>query len=156
MPGVSPLHRVAVLVEDVEVSTPFYTEVLGLSLLYTESNVSPEMLPQLNRLLGWPDGGLHRFRFFCAGDTRQGWIALFEVASATKLGSVSKAGPMNVGEACLVLFHENLDVLLPALAEYGCHILGSPETLVMGEHRQREIVFRNRDLTLFNIIERQV
>ncbi len=133
----------------------FYVDVLGLSLLYTESDVPSEMLPQLNRLLGWPDGGPTRFRFFQAGEARQGWIALFEVASATARGSISQAGPMHVGEACLVLFHEDLDALLPNLVASGCQIVGPPEILVMGAHRQREVIFRNQDLTLFNIIERQ-
>ncbi len=61
---------------------------------------------------------------------------------------------MNVGEACLVLFHEDLNALLPKLIASGCQMVGPPETLVMGEHRQREVIFRNQDLTLFNIIER--
>ena len=155
MTGVSPLHRTAVLVADVDDSSTFYTDVLGLSLLYTEDDVPSEMLPQLNRLLGWPNGGPMRFRFFAAGEARQGWIALFEVASGLERNSVSRSGPMNVGEACLVLFHEHLDDVLSKLTAHGCEIVGGPETLVMGANRQREVIFRNRDMTLFNIIERQ-
>jgi catechol 2,3-dioxygenase-like lactoylglutathione lyase family enzyme len=154
MASVSPLNRTALLVADVDVSSEFYSEVLGLEMFSTERAIPAPILPQLVRLLGGPPSGVTRYRFFRSGASTSGWVALFEVKPPPPAIHISRLDQMNIGEACLVFFHPDLDTLIPRMKAHGAIIIGGPEKLVVGRGDQREIIVRNREGTLFNFIEK--
>ena len=155
MTGVSALNRTAILVADVVASGQFYSDVLGMTLLYTEAHTTAEILPQLVRLLGLPSEGVMRFRFYRSAEPGDGGlVALFEVTPAPPPVQIAAPERMSVGEACLVFFHPDLEALMAALVADGCRVVGPVEILLAPQGAQREAIVRNRDGTLFNFIER--
>lgn len=154
MESISSLNRTAVLVADVEQSARFYTDVLGMSLFMDETDLDTALMPMLVGFMGYEPTRQMRFRFLRSGDTREGMVALFEIKPTPESIRIARPEVMNLGEACLVFFHGDLDDLLARAVGAGCTVVGAPEALRLPTHEQREMIFRNPDGTLFNIIER--
>ena len=154
MLSVSALNRTAVVVADVEQSAKFYSEVLGLEPYFDELDLDPALMPVLIGFMGYSDDRRMRCRFLRSGATMEGMVALFEVTPKPKAIVISDPNVVHLGEACLVFFHPDLDELLPRIEAAGCIIVGPPRALHLPTHEQREMIFRNPDGTLFNIIER--
>jgi len=152
-PSTGQLVRCALFVSDLEASTVFYRDVLGLPELLFEGALQGA---PLERLLGLAEGAGVRFRILKAEGPPYGMIALFQVTGQTLTRVQKTEGTVNVGEGVLVFHRPDLDALSARLAEIGQAFLSGPERLVDTPQRRtdREVMLRDPDGVLINVIER--
>lgn len=152
-PSTGQLVRCALFVSDLEASTVFYRDVIGLPELLFEGSLQGA---PLERLLGLGDGAGVRFRILKAEGPPYGMIALFEVTGQTITRVRKTDGTVNIGEGVLVFHRTDLDALAARLAGIGQGFLSGPERLVDTPQRRtdREVMLRDPDGVLINVIER--
>lgn len=151
MSGVGHLVRAALFVSDVERSTRFYRDVLGLTEIYFEG---PLAHPAVTRLLGLEPGRSVRARILKPPGPAFGMVGLFDVDPSQP--RVEKLrGSVATGEAVLVFYAAALDPIVERLHEGGHAILCPPTYLqVTPERGQREMTCADPDGVLVNLIER--
>lgn len=152
-PSTGQLVRCALFVSDLEASTVFYRDVIGLPELLFEGSLQGA---PLERLLGLGDGAGVCFRILKAEGPPYGMIALFEVTGQTITRVHKTEGTVNIGEGVLVFHRTDLDALAARLAGIGQGFLSGPERLVDTPQRRtdREVMLRDPDGVLINVIER--
>ena len=152
-PSTGQLVRCAIFVSDLEVSTRFYRDVVGLPEQLFEGAL--DGVP-LERLLGLSAGARVRFRILKAEGPPYGMIALFQVEGQTLTRVAKTEGTVNIGEGVLVFYRPDLDALSARLASIGQTFLSGPERLVDTPQRRtdREVMLRDPDGVLLNVIER--
>lgn len=147
----SALVRAALFVSDLDRSTAFYRDVLGLPVTYFEGELAHEAVP---KLLGIPEDARVRARIVQAEGPPFGMVGLFEVTPPPP-AVAKRADGVNVGEAVLVFYAANLDPIVERLKAGGHHILCPPTFLQVTPTRgQREMTCADPDGFLVNLIER--
>lgn len=140
--------RTALFVSDMEVSTAFYRDLLGLDQLFYSGDFTG---PVVGRVLGIPPSAKTIARIFKVAGPPFGMIGLFQVTGA-KIGRLRKRrGSVNIGESVLVFYMPALDPLVDRLKAGGWDIVCPPVSLVKGS---REMSFYGPDDVLINVIER--
>lgn len=152
-PSTGQLVRCALFVSDLEASTAFYRDVIGLPELLFEGALQGA---PLERLLGLAEGAGVRFRILKAEGPPYGMIALFQVTGQTLTRVAKTEGTVNIGESVLVFHRPDLDAVAARLAGINQAFLSGPERLVDTPRRQtdREVMLRDPDGVLINLIER--
>ena len=149
--SISPMVRSALMVSDLERSTRFYRDLLGLDETWYAGALSEG---NAHQLLGMPAGTLTRACILKAPGPAWGMVGLFEVSQPEPPALARDVQRINQGETCLVFYHRDLDAVHAALAADGLPILCPPLMLeVDGVDRQREMTFRDPDGVLINLIE---
>jgi catechol 2,3-dioxygenase-like lactoylglutathione lyase family enzyme len=146
----SPMIRTALFVADLDRSTAFYREVLGLDNVFWEGELEGE---SLERLLSVPTGTRCRARILQSGDTSVGMVGLFELDTPPVVDQtiVTEARP---GAACLVFYCSDLDEVTARLRAGEHRIVCAPLPLVHeGRTKQREMTFADPDGVMINLIE---
>lgn len=151
MTAISPMVRSALMVADLERSTQFYREVLGLDETWYAGELSNG---NAHQLLGMPAGSLTRACILKAPGPAWGMIGLFEISQPTPTPVSLDSQRINLGETCLVFYHSDLDSVQASLEEQKLPVLCPPLMLVVDDQsRQREMSFRDPDGVLINLIE---
>lgn len=151
MATISPMVRSALMVADLDRSTQFYQEVLGLDETWYVGELSDG---NAHQLLGMPAGCLTRARILKAPGPAWGMVGLFEISAPTPATGTMDSQRINQGETCLVFYHADLDRVLTLLEQQHCKVLCPPLLLTVdGQSRQREMTFRDPDGVLINLIE---
>ncbi len=151
MAMISPMVRSALMVADLERSTQFYREVLGLDETWYAGELSDG---NAHQLLGMPAGSLTRACILKAPGPAWGMLGLFEISAPRPTPVKLDSQRINQGETCLVFYHADLDQVRSALEQQKLPILCPPLMLVVdGQARQREMTFRDPDGVLINLIE---
>jgi len=148
---ISALVRTAVMVRDLQTSSAFYREVLGLVEQRFAGTIED---PRAAKLLGLaPDVRLHA-EILKAEGPPFGMIGLFQIDPQPDTPPPPQGGS-RVGETCLVFYADDLNAIAARLAA-GNHEIISPATeiSVHAGHSSREMVFRDPDGVLINCIER--
>ncbi len=147
------LVRCALFVSDLEASTVFYRDLIGLPELLFDGTLDGA---PLERLLGLAPGAGVRFRILKAEGPPYGMIALFQVTGQTLTPVQKTQGTINIGEGVLVFHRPDLDALAARLAAKGLGFLSGPERLIDTPQRRtdREVMLRDPDGVLINVIER--
>jgi catechol 2,3-dioxygenase-like lactoylglutathione lyase family enzyme len=151
MTAISPMVRSALMVADLDRSTQFYREVLGLDETWYAGELSNG---NAHQLLGMPAGSLTRACILKAPGPAWGMIGLFEISQPTPTRVSLDSQRINLGETCLVFYHADLDSVQASLEDQKLPVLCPPLMLVVdGQSRQREMSFRDPDGVLINLIE---
>jgi catechol 2,3-dioxygenase-like lactoylglutathione lyase family enzyme len=151
MSRTSPMIRAALFVRDLRVSERFYRDLLGLEEVYFQGDISSG---NAYRLLGMPEGSQTRVLILKARGPSIGMVGLFEVADPQPPALVRAAAQVNIGEACLVFYCQNLTPVHEHLEQTGGVCLCPPVHLEVGDQiKQREMTLRDPDGVLINLIE---
>jgi len=152
-PSTGQLVRCALFVSDLDVSTAFYRDGIGLPELLFEGALQGA---PLERLLGLSERAGVRFRILKAEGPPYGMVALFQVTGQTLTRVQKTQGTVNIGEGVLVFHRPDLDALAARLAALGHAFVSGPERLVDTPQRRtdREVMLRDPDGVLINVIER--
>lgn len=148
----SAMVRTAIFVADVQRSRAFYEDVLGLKEVYLDVELTEG---NTWKLLGQPEGsGCHAVILKAPGPS-MGMVGLFELKEDAPPEVAKPAGTRaHVGEGCMVFYCQDLDPVLVALEAGGHDILSPPEPFqVRGYTKQREMIFRDPDGMMINLIE---
>ncbi len=151
MSTTSPMVRSALFVSDLEQSTLFYRDLLGLDEVWYEGELSQG---NAHQLLGMPAEALTKAKILKANGPAWGMVGLFEISKPVPDTVSLNSSHINIGETCLVFYHSDLDEVMDTLVKGNHHILCEPLLLnVDGKDRQREMTFRDPDGVLINLIE---
>lgn len=151
MQKTSPLVRSAIFVRDIEKSTRFYREILGLTEVWYEGDISEG---NAHELLGMPPGSYTRARILKSDGPAWGMIGLFEITNPMPKPISADPSQINLGETCLVFYCTDLTAVTAMLERQGYAILCPPTMLRLHDlDRQREMTFRDPDGVLINLIE---
>lgn len=149
---ISPMVRTAIFVADVQRSRAFYEKVLGLREVYIDVELTEG---NTWKLLGQPEGaGCHAVILKAPGEA-MGMVGLFELKEAAPPSTRRPDGSRaHLGEGCMVFYCQDLDPVVEALEAGGHTILSPPEPFqVDGRVKQREMIFRDPDGMMINLIE---
>ncbi|MEM6682876.1 MAG: VOC family protein [Pseudomonadota bacterium] len=147
----SALVRSALIVSDIQRSSAFYGEVLGLTDVYWEGTLEGS---SLERLLSVTPGSICRARILKATPEAMGMVGLFELSSPTVPAISKTRTPAQVGEAFLVFYASDLDVVMERLTAGGYDVLCAPVPLEHeGRVKQREMACADPDGFKINLIE---
>ena len=152
MPSFSPMIRAALMVSDLDVSRAFYEDVLGLDDVFVEGEMSEG---NISEVLAVPDTTHTRAVILKrSGQPEYGMVGLFELTNPQPEPVTRSSTGMNRGEVCIVFYCDDLDVVTAKL-EAGRHIIVSPAAplRIRGFVKQREMIFRDPDGVLVNLIE---
>jgi catechol 2,3-dioxygenase-like lactoylglutathione lyase family enzyme len=144
--------RTAIFVADIERSRAFYETVLGMREVYIDVELSTG---NTWKLLGQPEGsGCHALILKAEGDP-MGMVGLFELKENSPPAVDRPAGARaHIGEGCMVFYCQDLDPVVDALKSGGHEILSPPEPFRVGDEvKQREMIFRDPDGMMINLIE---
>ncbi|MEM7570548.1 MAG: VOC family protein, partial [Pseudomonadota bacterium] len=134
---ISALVRSALIVSDVEASTRFYSDVLGITDVYWEGTLQGE---SVERLLGVPKGSICNARILTPSPENMGMVGLFELSNPTPKTVQKSDMTSQVGEAFLVFYASDLDVVMARLEAGGHRVLCAPIALEHdGKVKQREM-----------------
>lgn len=151
MSRISPMVRSALFVSDLEVSTLFYQDILGLDETWYAGDLTDG---NAHELLGMPASTVTRARILKAPGPAWGMVGLFEVRDPAPRAVQRDTDSINLGETCLVFYCADLDPVVERLTAGGHQILCTPVRLRIGDtERQREMCFRDPDGVLINLIE---
>jgi catechol 2,3-dioxygenase-like lactoylglutathione lyase family enzyme len=143
--------RSALFVADLERSTSFYRDLLGLAETWYAGELSDG---NAHELLGMPAGSVTKARILKAEGPAWGMVGLFEISNPAPPKQSGDASRINQGETCLVFYSSKLDRVMQQLEAGGHHVLCAPLMLTVdGKARQREMTFRDPDGVLINLIE---
>jgi len=150
----SAMIRTALFVTDLERSTAFYRDVLGLAGVFWEGALEGE---SLERLLAVPPGTRCRARILQSSrEATAGMVGLFELdrPQAAPPPEAATREPAVPGAACLVFYCSDLDTVTERLRAGGHRIICAPLPLVHeGRTKQREMTFADPDGVMINLIE---
>ncbi len=151
MARLSPMVRTALFVRDLEASTRFYRDLLGLDECWYEGDLSDG---NAHQLLGMPAGTVVRARILKAPGPAWGMVGLFELRDPQPTPVARDTARANIGECCLVFYCAELAPVVAQLEAAGYRILCPPLTLrLAGRDRQRELCCRDPDGIMINLIE---
>lgn len=147
----SSLVRSALMVSDIKRSTVFYGDVLGLTDVYWEGTLSGT---SLERLLSVPEGTICNARILKATPEAMGMVGLFEISNPAPPRVQKSREPAHIGEAFLVFYASDLDVVTKRLEAGGYDVLCPPIPLEHdGKVKQREMACADPDGFKINLIE---
>ncbi len=155
---VSPLIRAALFVSSLERATTFY-EMLGLTEIYYEGALDPA---SANAVLARPHTGATRCRILktpAGADTGPapnfGMVGLFQLDDPAPEPIARSDDHIRQGEVALVFYiGDRLDAVLAQAEAAGARRLTDPVLFEMPHATQREILMRDPDGVLINLIER--
>ena len=150
--AVSQMVRAALMVSDLDRSREFYTNVLGLTEVYTEGSATGG---NMHVLTGMPDTVTTRVCILKVPDApAYGMVGLFEVKNPAPPPLQRAGGGSNIGELCMVFYCEDLDAVARMTTDRGLSIVAGPVQLrVRGNVKQREMTIRGHDGEKINLIE---
>lgn len=157
---ISPMVRTALFVSDLERSTAFYKDIFELEDVYAEGGLTHATA---TKLLGMPPETGIRYRILRSAGLNKGMVGLFELKNPEPPAMSKNMDKCNVGEACLVFYCANLDVVHDRLIAGGHTVLYPPTHLKVdieggaiqsADRGQREMTFRDPDGVMVNLIER--
>ena len=147
----SALVRAALIVADLERARGFYSEVLGLSRVYWQGTLKGT---SLERLLGVQAGSVCRAVILAPDATCMGMVGLFEIGNPTPTPIVRAAATSQPGEAILVFYASDLDVVVARAGAHGGTVFCPPIPLEHdGRVKQREMTLADPDGVKINLIE---
>ena len=150
-PRISAMVRTALFVRDLDASTRFYRDLLGLKQEFFSGELTEG---NAYRLLGVPEGTYTRAMILKVPGPAFGMVGLFELTQPTPPEATRDLSQSNVGETCLVFYCSDLDPIVEKLDEGGHRILCRPIRLQIGDQlKQREMSFRDPDGIMVNLIE---
>ncbi|MGD1955709.1 MAG: VOC family protein [Sphingomonadales bacterium] len=148
---VSAMVRSALIVSNLERSTAFYTNVLGFADVYWEGVLEGT---SVEKLLGVPQGSQCRARILTPSPENMGMVGLFELSNPTPKTVQKSDTTSQVGEAFLVFYASDLDVVMERLTAGGYGVLCAPIPLEHdGKVKQREMGCLDPDGFKINLIE---
>jgi catechol 2,3-dioxygenase-like lactoylglutathione lyase family enzyme len=144
--------RAALMVSDLEQSREFYTNVLGLTEVYSEGIAKGG---NLHALIGMPETVTTRTCILkVPGKPAYGMVGLFEVRDPQPPRIRRQAATSNIGELCMVFYCDDLDPVHDEARKRGLTIVSPPVPLrVRGHVKQREMTIRGPDGEKINLIE---
>jgi len=145
--------RTALIVADVERSTRFYRDILGIAGTYAEGELTHDAGA---KLLGMPPGTRIKYRILKQeGGPNRGMVGLFEASNPAPPGFTKRKDGVNVGEAVLVFYCDDVEGVHKKLVA-GRHTVVCPPThlQVTANKGQPEMVFMDPDGILVNLIQR--
>ncbi len=152
MQKTSPMARSALFVADLERSSKFYRDVLGLEEVWFAGEFSNG---NAHQLLGMPAGSITRARILKAPGPAWGMVGLFEVGNPAPPKRGGDTSRVNQGETCMVFYNTDLDKIQAYLEAGDHHILCAPLVVeVDGKAVHREMTFRDPDGVLISLIEK--
>lgn len=145
--------RTALFVSNLERSTAFYREILGIKGTYAEGELKH---PAGAKLLGMPEGARVLYRIIKQeGGPNRGMVGLFEVSNPTPPKVTKRKEAINIGEACLVFYCDDVHAVHKKLIDGGHTVVCPPLHLqVTADKGQPEMVFMDPDGVLVNLIQR--
>ncbi len=147
----SQMVRAAVIVEDLNRSVDFYENILGLQEVYFEGELNH---PAGAELLAVPEGTNIRAKILKAPGPAFGMIGLFELTNPEPSHVKRNEKTSNIGEMCQVYYCDNVDEVYEKLVQGGHTVVCAPTFLRVGNRTgQREMVFRDPDGAMINLIE---
>ena len=150
-PRLSPMVRAALLVSDLERSRTFYTELLGLDAVFFEGELSEG---NTHALLGLPAGTRLKAVILKAPGPAYGMVGLFELSDPKPATVQRQSSAAHIGDVTLVFYCADLDPVHNRLRDEGHTIISPPVNLVIGDFvKQREMIFRDPDDVMINLIE---
>ncbi len=150
-PRLSAMVRTALFVNDLDASTRFYQDVLGINEVFFEGDLSEG---NAHRLLGVPSTTATRARILKVAGPAFGMVGLFELRSPSPPPVRKDPAVTNAGETCLVFYCSDLDPIVDRLKAAGHRILCEPLRFQVGEQtKQREMSLRDPDDVMINLIE---
>lgn len=152
MPKFSPMIRAALMVSDLDRSRAFYEDILGLDEVFVEGEVSDGNMADV---LAVPASTVTRACVLKRKDQpAYGMVGLFELTNPQPEPVSRPSTGMNRGEMCMVFYCDDLDAVTVKL-EAGGHTIVSPAMplRLRGYVKQREMIFRDPDGALVNLIE---
>ena len=152
MPNFSPMVRAALMVSDLDRSRAFYKDILDLDDVFVEGEVHGGNMWEV---LGVPATTVTRLCVLKRpGQPEFGMVGLFELTNPQPRPVERSVTGMNVGELTLVFYCDDLDAVTAKL-EAGGHVIVSPAMplRIRGYVKQREMIFRDPDGALINLIE---
>ncbi|MGY8963202.1 MAG: VOC family protein [Rhodospirillales bacterium] len=157
---ISPMVRTALFVSDIEKSSAFYRDIFDLEEVYAEGGLTHATAA---KLLGMPPETNVRYRVFRSAGLNKGMVGLFELKKPSPPRVQKREYGCSIGEACMVFYCANLDVVHDRLI-VGSHIVLCPPThlevdieggaIKSADRGQREMTFRDPDGIMVNLIER--
>ncbi|MCG8442647.1 MAG: hypothetical protein MI723_12650 [Caulobacterales bacterium] len=149
---VSPLIRSALFVADLERSTRFY-RALGLTATYYEGTLDAG---SVNAVLALPATTVTRCRILKRPDGPNfGMVGLFELTDPAPAPLARDGAGVRAGETALVFYvGDRLEAALGALEALGGRRLADPVLFTMPHASQREVLLRDPDGVLVNLIAR--
>jgi catechol 2,3-dioxygenase-like lactoylglutathione lyase family enzyme len=144
--------RAALMVSDLDRSRAFYRDLLDLDDVFVEGEVSEGNMWEV---LAVPRSTVTRACVLKRpGQPEFGMVGLFELTDPRPPAIVRPAAGMNIGETCIVFYCDDLDAVTEKL-ESGGHTIVSPAMplRLRGRIKQREMIFRDPDGVLVNLIE---
>ena len=157
---ISPMVRTALFVRDLDQSTAFYRDVFELEEVYAEGGLTHATA---TKLLGMPPETNVRYRILRATNINKGMVGLFELTNPAPPTVEKRLDACSAGEACLVFYCEDLDIVHDRLVAGG-HIVLCPQlhlevdieggAIKAADRGQREMTFRDPDGVMINLIER--
>ena len=152
MPAFSPMIRAALMVSDLDRSRAFYKDILDLDEVFVEGEISDGNIWEV---LAVPQTTATRACVLKRpGQPEYGMVGLFELTNPQPEPVQRSSAGMNLGELCMVFYCDELDAVTAKL-EAGGHTIVSPATplRIRGYVKQREMIFRDPDGALVNLIE---
>lgn len=147
----SALVRSALIVSDIARSTTFYGDVLGLTDVYWEGTLEGT---SVERLLSVPKGTICNARILKATPEAMGMVGLFEISNPAPPKVKKAREPAQIGEAFLVFYASDLDVVMQRLEAGSYDVLCPPIPLEHdGKVKQREMACADPDGFKLNLIE---
>jgi len=153
MAQVGTMVRTALFVSSLERSTAFYRDILGIAGTYAEGELKH---PAGAKLIGMPEGTTVRYRILKQLDgPNRGMVGLFEATNPTPPTFTKRKEGINIGEACLVFYCDDVEGVHQKLIAGGHTIVCPPTHLqVTATKGQPEMVFMDPDGVLVNLIQR--
>jgi len=150
--AVSQMVRAALMVSDLDRSRKFYSEVLGLTDVYSEGTAKGG---NMHALIGMPATVTTRVCVLkVSGKPEYGMVGLFEVKDPSPPPIQRQNTSSNVGELCMVFYCDNLDPVYAYAQKNVLMIVSPPVPLrVRGHVKQREMTLRGPDGEKINLIE---
>ncbi len=148
----SQMVRAALQVSNLDQSRAFYSEVLGLTEVYSEGTAQGG---NMHDLIGMPDGVTTRVCILKQPDfTAYGMVGLFEVTNPSPPKIERPSQGSNIGELCMVFYCSDLDEVIQRAEKHPHTIICAPVRLrVRGYVKQREMAMRGPDGEKINLIE---
>ena len=144
--------RAALMVSDLDRSRAFYKEILELDDVFVEAEVADGNMAEV---LAVPETTTTRVCVLKRpGYPEFGMVGLFELKNPQPQAITRPATGMNRGELCMVFYCDDLDPVTEKL-NAGGHVIVSPAMplRLRGYVKQREMIFRDPDGALINLIE---
>lgn len=149
---ISQMVRAALQVSNLDQSRAFYSDVLGLTEVYSEGTAEGG---NMHDLIGMPDGVTTRVCILKQPDfTAYGMVGLFEVTNPSPPMIERPSQGSNIGELCMVFYCSDLDEVIRRAQNHPHTMICEPVRLrVRGYIKQREMAMRGPDGEKINLIE---